>query len=85
MIEHGAGVKAISTFIVKPILAALVAFGWWPVADFVLLQVNDYALLTPWVMMLLNELKMILGIIISLAVLIKLVMGISQMGKKQKS
>lgn len=84
MIEHGAGVKAISTIIVKPILAALVAFGWWPVADFVLLQVNDYALLTPWVMMLLNELKMILGIIISLAVLIKLVMGISQMGKKEK-
>lgn len=84
MIEHGAGMKTISVFIIKPLLAALVALGWWPIADFVLLQVNDYALLNPWVMMLLNELKTILGIIISIAVLIKLVMGISKMGKKEK-
>jgi len=81
MIEHGAGFKALSSIVFKPILAGLVALGRWPIADYFILQVTQTAILNPELRLILEDLKVIFGILISILVVIKLFLGISKMAK----
>lgn len=84
MIEQSIGFKAITSIVVKPLLAALVAFGWWPTADFIILQVNNTVILNPNMKLILEDLKQIFGVLISFAVLVKIFMGIVYIKKHKK-
>lgn len=84
LIHHAYGVKAIAWIIIEPLLGALVAFGWWPAADFIILQVDNSVLLNPFMNQLLQDLKIILGVLISFAVLLKIIVGIIKL-KNTKS
>lgn len=76
MLEHTASIKSLASIIIKPLLAGLIALGWWPTADFIILQVDNSVLLSPNAKVILNELKLILGVLISFVVLIKIIAGI---------
>lgn len=76
MIEHTTGFKVIASIVIKPLMAGLIAWGWWPTTDFIILQVNDYFLLNPIVKTALEESRIILGVLISVGVLIKIILGI---------
>lgn len=83
MIEHGVSIKAMSAVFFKPLLAGLIALGWWPATDYILLQVNESVLLTPAFRIILDDLKMILGVLISFAVLVKIIVGIIHFKRKK--
>lgn len=83
MIEHGVGIKAMAAVIFKPLLAGLIALGWWPATDYILIQVNESVLLSPETRIILDELKMILGVVISFAVLLKIIIGVGQLTSKK--
>lgn len=84
MIEHTTGFKVIASIIVKPLMAGLIALGWWPTTDFLILQVNDYFLLNPITKIILEESRIILGVLISVGILIRIILGIVH-HKKGKS
>lgn len=84
MIEQGIGIKTLAVVIVKPILAGLIALGYWPITDYIILQVDQSIILSPISKILLDELKIILGVLISFAVLVKIIVGIVR-HKKEKS
>ena len=83
MIEQTLGFKAIASIAAKPLLAALIAWGWWPTADFMILQVDSHVLLNPTWKVILEESKIILGVIIAFLVILKIVIGIVRY-KKEK-
>lgn len=83
MIEQGVGVKAVASLIIKPILAGLIAWGYWPVTD-IMLQIDQYVILSPITKLLIQELRDILGVLVAFAVLVKLIIGIVRY-KKEKS
>lgn len=83
MIEHGIAYKA-AAVIIKPLLAFGIALGWWPVSDFIILQVEDSILLTPMAKVIMEELKVILGVLISFVVFIKIVVGLTNLKKEKK-
>lgn len=76
MIEHTATIKSLASIIIKPLLAGLIALGWWPTTDFIILQVDNSVLLSPKAKVILDELRMILGVLISFVVLLKIIVGI---------
>lgn len=76
MIEHTTGFKVITSIILKPLMVGLIALGWWPTTDFIILQVNDYFLLNPITKIILEESRIILGVLISVGILIKIILGI---------
>lgn len=84
MIEHISGFKVVTTILVKPLLAAAIAFGWYPAADFIILQVDSHVLLNPFSKGLMEELKIILGVLISFTVLFKIIIGIVKLIKQPK-
>lgn len=84
MIEHTAGIK-LASIIIKPLLAALIAFGWWPTADFIILQADHFVLLSPKAKVIMDELKIILGVLISFVVLLKIIVGIVKFKTEKKS
>lgn len=84
MFEQGVGIKAIASVIIKPVLAGLIALGWWPASDFIILQIDNSVLLSPTVKVIMEELKIILGVMISFVVLVKIIAGLIKLypGKK---
>lgn len=76
MIEHTTGFKVIISIILQPLMVGLIALGWWPTTDFIILQVNDYFLLNPVTKIIFEESRIILGDLISAAILIKIILGI---------
>lgn len=84
MIEHGISIKAIATIIYKPLLAGLIALGWWPTTDFIILQVDNSILLSPIAKIIMDELRIILGVLISFAILIRIIVGIVKLLKEKK-
>lgn len=82
--EHTDGFKAIAVIIIKPLLAGLVALGWWPTTDFIILQMNDYVFLSPISRIIMEEARLIFGVLISAAVFIKIILGIVNYKKEKK-
>lgn len=85
MIEHTAAIKSLASIIIKPLLAGLIALGWWPTTDFIILQVDHSVLLSPKAKVILDELRMILGVLISFVVLLKIIVGIIKFKIEKKS
>lgn len=83
MIEHTVGFKTIAATIIHPLIAGIVALGWWPASDYIILQVDSYVLLSPFSKQLLEDSKLILGVLISAAVLIKIIIGIVNLTNKK--
>lgn len=84
MIEHTITAKTIFITIGKPVMALAIVLGFDHVFDFILLQVDQNIILTPYVRELLSETKIILGVIISFLVFIKLALGIKDLLKKKQ-
>lgn len=84
MIEHTVSIKTIAAIIYPPLLAALIALGWWPASDFILLQVDNYILLSPEARIILDELKVILGVLISGLVILRIIIGFVNLKKEKK-
>lgn len=84
MIEHSIGLKVIATTIGKPLMWLAIALGFYPAFDFVILQVDHTVFLTPYWRELLDEIKVVLGVLISVFVLIKLIIGVAKLIKEKK-
>lgn len=83
MIEHGIGFKIITT-IGQGLMWILVAFGFQPAFEFVILQVDQHVFINPLTKVLLDELKQILGILTMLFVLVKILIDIKKLRNEKK-
>ena len=70
------GVKTAVALIGKCFLWLAVVFGWEPAFDFVILQVDSYAILSPYMKEFLGDIKIISGVLVGMLVAIKLFMGL---------
>lgn len=84
MIAQGIGLKIIATTIGNPLMWLAIALGFYPAFDFVILQVDQSVFLSPYWKEFLSELKIVLGVLISIFVLIKLIIGVTKLIKNKK-
>lgn len=76
MIGTGIGLKSAGTLMCKCFLWLTVVFGWEPAFDFVILQVDSYAILSPYMKEYLGDIKIISGVLVGVLVAIKLFIGL---------
>lgn len=75
MIEHSIAYKAIG-MVLKTLFLPVIAFVFAPLYDLmILLAVEDYSVLSPLVKAILNDAKLILGVLVIAFTLVKLVVG----------
>lgn len=80
--ENNMEIKFIS-LIIKTSIFPLIAWFFTPIYDFiVLLVVQDYSALTPNMQALLNDSKLIMGVLVIFLALIKVVLGSIKMKKE---
>lgn len=83
MIEHSIAFKIISVM-VQPILLFAAWLGFYPLFDLVVLEVDQVALLSPYMKSFLDDIKQLLGLLISLLVILKLWLVITKIKKEKK-
>ena len=66
----------IATMAVKCLLLPLLVWFFYPIYDLILYFINDYALFSPFVKELFEDIKIILGAVIAVLVTIKFIFGI---------
>lgn len=82
MLHTGIGVKVIS-LIGKILIYPLIVWAFYPTYDLLVpIVVQDYALLNPYVKELLNDIKIILGVLIAIFALVKLIYGVVKIKKE---
>lgn len=74
MVHESIGVK-ITLLAIKDISYFFAYYCFFPVYDFIILQLQTYTYLTPYTQGVLNDIKLVLGTIIALFILIKLITG----------
>lgn len=84
MIAQGIALKIITTYIVSPLMWLAIALGFYPAFDFVVLQVDHTVFLDEYWKEVFAELKIVLGVLISIFVLLKLIIGVIKLVKEKK-
>lgn len=82
MIEHSITIK-IASVIAKGLLWIGVALGISPVMDFIILQADNYSILSPLIKAFLDDLKIIFGALVPVLVAIKIFYEIKKVKKKK--
>lgn len=83
MTGTGLEFKAVASLIGKCFLWLAVVFGWEPTFDFVILQVDSYAILSPYMKEFLGDIKILTGVLVSILVAVKLFMGLLKAKEKK--
>lgn len=82
MIEHSITLKIIGTTF-KMLLYPAVVWLFYPLYDLVVpIVVSDYALLSPYTKLVLDDVKIILGTLIAIFALVKLIYGVIKIKKE---